>query len=80
MSQLYIVEGLPCSGKSSTAAFIAETLRRRSGQASAHRSGLVQPVNTAYAPADLSREDWGATLLRADFDLAGKALFSALKP
>lgn len=32
MNRLYIVEGLPCSGKSSTAAFIAETLRRR-GQA-----------------------------------------------
>ena len=29
MTRLYIVEGLPCSGKSSTAAFVAETLRRR---------------------------------------------------
>ncbi|MBR3765201.1 MAG: hypothetical protein IKK57_11725 [Clostridia bacterium] len=29
MSRLYIVEGLPCSGKSSTAAFVAETLRQR---------------------------------------------------
>lgn len=27
MSRLYIVEGLPCSGKSSTAAFIADALR-----------------------------------------------------
>ncbi len=29
MTRLYIVEGLPCSGKSSTAAFVAETLRQR---------------------------------------------------
>lgn len=29
MTRLYIVEGLPCSGKSSTAAFVAEELRRR---------------------------------------------------
>lgn len=29
MNRLYIVEGLPCSGKSSTAAFVAETLRQR---------------------------------------------------
>ena len=29
MTRLYIVEGLPCSGKSSTAAFVADTLRQR---------------------------------------------------
>lgn len=29
MTRLYIVEGLPCSGKSSTAALIADTLRER---------------------------------------------------
>lgn len=28
MSQLYIVEGLPCSGKSSTARFVADTLKK----------------------------------------------------
>lgn len=29
MNRLYIIEGLPCSGKSSTAAFVAQTLRQR---------------------------------------------------
>lgn len=29
MNRLYIIEGLPCSGKSSTAAFVAHTLRQR---------------------------------------------------
>lgn len=29
MNRLYIIEGLPCSGKSSTAAFVAQMLRQR---------------------------------------------------
>lgn len=29
MNRLYIVEGLPCSGKSSTARFIADTLAQQ---------------------------------------------------
>lgn len=32
MNRLYIVEGLPCSGKSSTARFIADTLAQQDKQ------------------------------------------------
>lgn len=32
MTRLYIVEGLPCSGKSTTARFIADTLAARGKQ------------------------------------------------
>ncbi|MBQ7849582.1 MAG: hypothetical protein IJ343_07680 [Clostridia bacterium] len=47
MTRLYIVEGLPCSGKSSTAAFVAETLRRR-GQ----RVRVVDEGSGSDHPAD----------------------------
>lgn len=41
MNRLYIVEGLPCSGKSGTADFVAETLRRRGRKVCAVDEGTM---------------------------------------